>query len=99
MREHRELQTLIDQLNVHTREQDEAIKALQKTNEYLVTQLKKAMLAEREACAVLVEADGRVHPKAPDFVWRQTVAKLIRARGEPSPAFKNYMGDNWAGIV
>jgi hypothetical protein len=54
---------------------------------------------EREAIAVLVEADGRVHPKAPDAVWAKTVAKLIRARGELSPAFKNYMGDNWAGIV
>jgi len=54
---------------------------------------------EREACAVLVEADDRVHPKAPDAVWAKTVAKLIRARGEPNPAFKNYMDDNWAGIV
>ena len=36
---------------------------------------------EREAIAALVEADGRVHEKAPDFVWRQTIAKLIRARG------------------
>ena len=36
---------------------------------------------EREACAALVEAGGRVHPKAPDAVWRKTVAKLIRARG------------------
>jgi hypothetical protein len=36
---------------------------------------------EREAIAALVEADGRVHPKAPDFVWRKTIAKLIRARG------------------
>ena len=54
---------------------------------------------EREACATLVEADGRVHPKAPDAVWAKTVARLIRARSEPSPAFKNYMGDNWAGIV
>ena len=35
---------------------------------------------EREACAALVEADGRVHPKAPDAVWAKTVAKLIRAR-------------------
>ena len=40
-----------------------------------------ARLEEREACAVLVEADGRVHPKAPDAVWSKTVAKLIRARG------------------
>ena len=58
-----------------------------------------ARLEEREAIALLVEADGRVHEKAPDFVWRQTVAKLIRARGKPNPAFKNYMGDNWAGIA
>ena len=36
---------------------------------------------EREACASLVEADGRVHPKAPDAVWAKTIAKLIRARG------------------
>lgn len=36
---------------------------------------------EREAIAALVEADGRVHEKAPDFVWRKTIAKLIRARG------------------
>jgi hypothetical protein len=40
-----------------------------------------ARLEEREACAALVEADGRVHPKAPDAVWAKTVAKLIRARG------------------
>ena len=81
MREHRELQTLIDQLEAYIREQDEAIKALQKTNEYLVEQLKQAVLAEREACAALVEADGQVHPKAPDAVWAKTIAKLIRARG------------------
>lgn len=36
---------------------------------------------ERGACAALVEADGRVHPKALDAVWSKTVAKLIRARG------------------
>ena len=59
----------------------------------------RAKAEEREAIAALVEADDRVHPKAPDAVWAKTVAKLIRARGEPDPAFKNYMGDNWAGIV
>ena len=37
---------------------------------------------EREACAALVEADGRIHPKAPDAIWAKTVARLIRARGE-----------------
>lgn len=54
---------------------------------------------EREACAKLVEGGHHVHPKAPDSVWAKTVARLVRARSEPSPAFKNYMGDNWAGIV
>jgi hypothetical protein len=37
---------------------------------------------EREACAALVEADGRVHPNAPDAIWSKTIAKLIRARGD-----------------
>jgi hypothetical protein len=41
-----------------------------------------ARLEEREAIAALVEADGRVHEKAPDAVWAKTVAKLIRARSE-----------------
>ena len=59
----------------------------------------RAKAEEREAIAALVEADGRVHEKAPDAVWAKTVAKLIRARGELSPAFKNYLDDNWAGIV
>jgi hypothetical protein len=36
--------------------------------------------SERESCAALVEADGRVHEKAPDFVWRRTIAKLIRLK-------------------
>jgi hypothetical protein len=58
-----------------------------------------ARLEEREACAALVEGGNHVHEKAPDFVWAKTIAKLIRARGEPDPSFKNYMGDNWAGIV
>ena len=44
--------------------------------------VEQAVLKEREAIAALVEADCRVHPKAPDAVWAKTVAKLIRARGE-----------------
>lgn len=44
--------------------------------------IKHAILAEREACAILVEGGNHVHPKAPDAVWAKTVAKLIRARGE-----------------
>ena len=44
--------------------------------------LQAAVLAEREACAVLVEGGNHVHPKAPDAIWAKTVAKLIRARGK-----------------
>jgi predicted N-formylglutamate amidohydrolase len=74
--------------------------SIRQSNRIDVTDLVlRAKAEEREAIAALVEADDRVHEKAPDFVWAKTVAKLIRARGEPSPAFKNYMNDNWAGIV
>ena len=48
---------------------------------------------EREANAKLCDDWGH------DLVEGNYAAKSIRARGEPSPAFKNYMGDNWAGIV
>jgi hypothetical protein len=65
----------------------------------------RAKAEEREACAKLCESMG-VHPAlnvwggGPDWYKRQKeCAKAIRARGEPDPAFKNYMGDNWAGIV
>ena len=44
--------------------------------------IRKAILLEREACAVLVEGGNHVHPKAPDAIWAKTVAKLIRARGD-----------------
>ena len=44
--------------------------------------MRDAVAKEREACAALVEADGRVHPNAPDAVWAKTVARLIRARGK-----------------
>ena len=67
--------------------------------ELLALAFEGGRVAEREVIAVLVEGGNHVHPKAPDAVWAKTVAKLIRARGEPNPAFKNYMGDNRAGIV
>ena len=47
---------------------------------------------EREACANLSD-------KHDDDDVGMAISRAIRARGEPSPAFKNYMGDNWAGIV
>jgi hypothetical protein len=43
---------------------------------------------EREACAQLC-----------DEWFASTAGQAIRERGKPSPAFKNYMGDNWSGIV
>ena len=48
---------------------------------------------EREACAKLCESKLQQTP------YGGLVAAAIRARSEPSPAFKNYMDDNWAGIV
>ena len=43
--------------------------------------LKAAVLAEREACALLAEGNGQLHEKAPDAVWAKVVGRLIRARG------------------
>ena len=55
--------------------------------------------AELERFAELVRQDEReVCAKLCEEVGRQTAA-AIREKSEPSPAFKNYMGDNWAGIV
>ncbi len=50
--------------------------------ELLALAFEGGRVAEREACAILVEGGNHVHPKAPDAVWAKTVAKLIRARGE-----------------
>ena len=83
-------------LGISTSNSDINVVALHKTVKELYEQ---GRADEREAIAVLVEADGRVHEKAPDFVWAKTVARLIRARGEPNPAFKNYLDDKWSGIV
>jgi hypothetical protein len=56
--------------------------------------VEQGRLDEREACAKLCESlASSIAPRAEYY------AELIRARDEPSPAFKNYMGDNWAGIV
>jgi hypothetical protein len=56
MKEHRELQTLIDQLEAHIREQAEQIESLQKTVEALVIACGQAATDEREACAVACES-------------------------------------------
>jgi hypothetical protein len=62
--------------------QDERDKCAQDYLQDCCDAIEAARLEEREAIAALVEADGRVHPKAPDAVWAKTVAKLIRARGK-----------------
>jgi hypothetical protein len=62
--------------------QDERDKCAQDYFQDCCDAIEAARLEEREAIAALVEADGRVHEKAPDAVWAKTVAKLIRARGE-----------------
>lgn len=61
--------------------QDERDKCAQEYLQDCCNAIEVAEHNEREACAALVEADGRVHPKAPDAVWVKTVARLIRARG------------------
>ena len=91
-KETQRLQTIVD-------EQAEQIDSLLKTVEALVVACEQAAIDEREACAALVEGGNHVHPKAPDAVWAKTVAKLIRARGKPDPAFKNFLDDKWSGIV
>jgi hypothetical protein len=66
-------------LGISTSNSDINVVGLHKTVKELYEQ---GRADEREAIAALVEADGRVHPKAPDAIWAKTVAKLIRARGE-----------------
>jgi hypothetical protein len=61
----------------------------------IVDQIRKD---EREACAKLCDARGELHGGLFGS-WAQDISERIRARGEPSPTFKNYMDDNWAGIV
>ena len=82
----------ITRLRALVDEQAEQIESLNKTIDVTDIVL-RAKAEEREACAKLCDdwTVGR------DDICE--VAKLIRARGEPNPAFKNYMGDNWAGIV
>ena len=43
---------------------------------------------EREACAKLC-----------DEWFASTAGRAIRERGEPNPAFKNFINDKWSGIV
>ena len=83
MKEHRELQTLIDQLEAHIREQAEQIDSLLKTVEALVVACKQAATDEREACAV---ACGVQMSLIPTQSWNLNpylqCIEAIRARGE-----------------
>lgn len=55
------------------------------------------------ALAQLKDKDGKALQVflSNDYAEHIRLCKQIAQslRGEPSPAFKNYMGDNWAGIV
>ena len=69
----------------------------------------QGVAAEREACAKLCESQiksymSKQYTTDPLGGYREKFASkqcavAIRARGAPSPAFKNYIDDNWAGIV
>jgi hypothetical protein len=65
-------------LGISTSNSDINVVGLHKTVKELYEQ---GRADEREACASLVEADGRVHPKAPDARWAKVIGRLIRARG------------------
>jgi hypothetical protein len=77
MREHRELQTLIDQLERYIKEQAEQIDSLLKIVEALVIACEQATIDEREACAVLCES-----LKLSDDYYTHFYVEAIRARGE-----------------
>ena len=82
-------------LGISTSNSDINVVGLHKTVKELYEQ---GRADEREACAALCTemGSGQTNESLLD-PW--DCAKAIRARSEPSPAFKNYMGDNWAGIV
>lgn len=55
---------------------------------------------ERASCAKLLDDFAKTEMVPVKDTWRMGVMAAANAvRGEPNPAFKNYMGDNWAGIV
>ena len=83
MREARELQTLIDQLEAYIKEQDEAIKALQKTNEYLVAQLRQA-LAQPEPQVCCGDYEKCMKPCTPRGRWlaNQQMTRLKQEKGQ-----------------
>ena len=104
MKEHRELQTLIDQLEAHIKAQAAEIERLSRDAEFVrqderdkcardylqdcCDAVDAARLEEREACAQLC-----------DEWFAGTAAKSIRERGKPDPAFKHFIDDKWSGIV
>ena len=61
--------------------------------------MRDAVAREREACADLVFKMCNLPEHKNVWIPLHDAQLAIRARGKPSPAFKNYMGDNWAGIV
>ena len=70
----------------------------------LLNMYDQGVAAEREACAKLCDLFANSSANVPsryEFMGEsaEECAKLIRARGEPSPAFKNFIDDKWSGIV
>lgn len=81
MKEQRELQTLLDQLEAHIREQAEQIDSLLKTVEALVVACEQVAADEREACAALCESLFDAEDNSCDEA--EQCALAIRARGKP----------------
>jgi hypothetical protein len=74
----------------------------QVTGKSVIEQINSAIQIEREACAMecikIASSWARLGAWGTKTDFHEC-ATAIRARGEPSPAFKNFLDDKWAGIV
>ena len=61
--------------------------------------MRDAVAREREACADLVFKMCNLPEHKNVWIPLHDAQLAIRARGEPSPAFKNFIDDKWSGIV
>jgi len=67
--------------------------------EHYLSIMRDAVAREREACADLVFTMCNLPEHKNVWIPLHDAQLAIRARGEPSPAFKNYIDDKWAGIL
>jgi len=65
----------------------------------LLNMYDQGVAAEREACADLVFKMCNLPEHKNVWIPLHDAQLAIRARGEPSPAFKNFIDDKWAGIL